>query len=175
MTVAARALRGEVASGAGGVLVDSVALDDGVDVMESLAEAFSTEGILGAIGGAIDDLPERIALMNGLAMEAFARGWAFVVFITGGCGALAAGLRLGFTTARGVDPTGKDGNRLGSIWSSVIVLLGSDGTGRGGESVFSPNGPRGELGGSASNWLSNPWRQNAQEIGSEGPPFSFCK
>jgi hypothetical protein len=47
--------------------------------------------------------------------------------------------------------------------------------GWGGGVFSSPNGPRGELRGSTSKESLNPWRQNAQEMGSEGPPLSFRK
>jgi len=68
---------------------------------------------------------------------------------------------------------GKD-RRVGSIWSSKTAA-GDGGLGWGEELLSLLNAPRGELWGSTSKESPNPWRRNAQEMGSEGPPLSLRK
>jgi hypothetical protein len=110
---------------------------EGVDVGESPTEALT------AVGAVIDDLPERNALIKGVALEMLARGWA--LFVTSSWGVLAATSREGFTAVCDVDLAGEDCNRSGSIWSSLMAVEGDE-IGRSGELFSSPNGPRGELG-----------------------------
>jgi len=156
MIDAARARRRDVAGGVGMSLVNSEALEDGVDITDSPTEAFATEGVLAAFSAAIGNLPARNALTNGLAIGTPSRGWVLAEFVIRGRAVLTSGPR-GFTPASGNNPAGDSCNRLGSIWSSLIVAE-SGGVGRGGELFSSPNDPEGELRGSTSEELPNPWR-----------------
>ena len=123
--VDARARRGDVTGAVDGVFVNAEALERGVDVVTSPTEAFVVVEILP--WATIDENPERNALTNGLNVEKVARGWVLVAFVTGGCSALAAGLR-----------------RNRSIWSSVMAT-GGDEVGRGRELLSSPGGLRDKL------------------------------